>query len=192
MHNRRLVAYVLDLVILTLFLSICFLFFPKEKKMKEIQAQVDTLSAQYTEGQISVPYYFMEMSRLEKQRSERQTFKIIINGIGIVIYYTIVPLFLHGATFGMKLMHLKIVSNENKNILLVLFFRTLLLDGLLSTILLLLGIYMISGKFYLSFISVLVILQLLTLLASYFMVKCRSDKAGLCDFLSHSKVVALS
>lgn len=192
MHNRRLVAYILDLLLITVFLSICFLFVPKTKEAKKIQAEIDTLSEQYMGGKMSATRYFMEMSHVEKEKSEKEVVKIGVNGAGIVIYYFLLPLFLHGSTLGMKVMHIGIVSKKGKNIVLPLFLRTLLLDGLLSTILLLLGIYTVSGKFYLSFISVLVILQLLTLIVNYFMIKCRRDKAGLCDFLSNSKVVALS
>lgn len=192
MHNLRLISYILDLLLMTVFLGVCFFFFPKEKEMKEMQAKIDGLSEQYMAREINAIQYFMEMSRVEKRKSEKEIVKIGINGVAIIIYYFVLPLFLHGATLGMKAMHIQVVSKNGKNIIFPLITRTLFLDGLLSTILLLGSIYVISGAFYLSFVSVLIILQVLTLLIDYFMVKCRSDKVGLCDYLSNSCVVALS
>lgn len=192
MHNRRLVSYILDLLIVTFFLSICFLFFPKEKEVKEMQAEIDSLSEQYIEGEIGAVQYFMEMSRVEKRKSEKDIVKIGINVVVIIIYYFMLPLFLHGATLGMKVMHIQVVSKNGKNIVFPLITRVIFLDGLLSTFLLIGGIYIINSKFYLSFVSVLIILQVLTLIIDYFMIKCRSDRAGICDCLSNSRVETLS
>lgn len=192
MHNKRLVSYIFDLLFVTFFLSMCFFFFPKEKEMKEIQAEIDNLSEQYTSEKISATHYFMEMSRVEKRKSEKEIVKIGVNGVVIIIYYFVLPFFFHGATLGMKWMHIRVVSNKGNSIFFPLMTRTLLLDGLLSTFLLFLAIYIINGKFYLSFVSVLVILQVLTLIINYFMIKYRRDKAGLCDCLSNSKVETFS
>ncbi len=192
MHNKRLVSYILDLVVVTFFLSVCFFFFPKEKEMKEIQAEIDNLSEQYTSGKSSAAHYFMEMSRVEKRKSEKEIVKIGMNGLVIILYYFVLPFFFQGATLGMKWMRIHLVSNKGKSLFFPLMMRTLILDGLLSTFLLFFSIYVIPSEFYLSFVSVLVILQVLTLIIDYFMIKYRSDKTGLCDCLSNSNVETFS
>ena len=66
------------------------------------------------------------------------------------------------------------------------------MDGLLSTLLLLFGIYVVNAKFYLSYVSILILLQLLALIVNYFMIKYRKDALGLSDILSRSTVIQMS
>lgn len=190
MQNRRLIAYSIDLLLVMMILGIVFSFFPKSKEEKEVQAKMDFLAEQYANAEIDGVHYFMQMSALEKQKSEKQVYKLFLNIIGILCYYIVVPFLNHASTIGMQLLHLRIEFTKGK--LFSLFLRAFFLDGLLSTLLLLLGIYSIHGRFYLSFVSVLMILQLLTLIIHYFMIKCRKDKLGLVDKISRSTVIKMS
>lgn len=190
MPSRRLIAYGIDLLLVTIILGIVFSFFPKTKEEKEIQAKMDILAEQYANKEIDGVFYFMQMSALEKEKSENQTFQLFLNIVGIICYYIVVPFLNHASTFGMQLLHLRIEFQKGK--LLSLFLRAFFLDGLLSILLLLLAIYSINGKFYLSFVSVLLVLQLLTLIIHYFMIKCRKDKLGLIDRISRSMVIKMS
>ena len=59
----------------------------------------------------------------------------------------------------------------------------------LVTLLIIFSIYFIPENFYLTFTSILLILQLLALIVTYFMIKYRHDCLGLDDILSKSTII---
>lgn len=191
MHNRRLVAYLFDLILITVIASIIFIFIPVKKNNK-IGARMDTLVEQYANKEISGISYFMQMSALEKEKSDGEIVKISVNVVLLILYYIVVPLFNQASTLGMKVLHLKIECRGKKLSPLALFIRALVMDGLLSTFLLLFGIYVVKAKFYLSYVSILILLQLLALIVNYFMIKYSKNALGLSDILSRSKVIQIS
>jgi hypothetical protein len=95
-----------------------------------------------------------------------------------------VPFITKGVTPGKKIMNLKI---KNPN-LMSLFIRAFIIDGLCANLCIIGAIYLISNKFYLTFVSIFLILQVLTLIINYFMIKYRHDCLGLDDILSKSRI----
>lgn len=190
MHTKRLVAYIIDIVIITVFLAVLFSFLPMSEKRKKIQVKIDTLGSEYALGNVEKMDYFMELSKLEKQLDKEQALEIVIDSVAIVIYFIILPCLMKGVTLGKKVMHLRVVSKTGKRAnLMELFIRAFFVDGLLASLLLIFGLYVIPSDFYLSFTSILAVLQLLTLTISFFMIKYRGDFMGIEDILSNSKVI---
>ena len=192
MHTKRMIAYIIDLIFITAILIVLFNFFPNDLKANKIQTQIDQIGEEYAIGKMDKMSYFMTLSSLEKELDKNQALEIVINSILIVIYYIMIPYMWNGKTLGKHIMKIKIVSKKDTRInLMSLFIRTFIVNGLFSTIRIIMGIYMIPKSFYLSFVSILAILQLLALIVSYFMIKYRQDSLGLEDILSQSKVIKL-
>lgn len=193
MHTRRLIAYMIDLFFITSFLMVLFYFLPVSNESKKIQTKIDAIGEEYALGEIGKISYFMELSSYEKQLANVEAIQNIINSIVIVIYYIFVPSVMNGSTFGKRIMKLRIVGKDDKKAnLMSLFIRTLLIDGLAACLLITIGIYFVPQSFYLSFVTILAILQLLTLIISFFMIKYSSNLKGLQDICSHSEVVKIS
>lgn len=193
MQTKRAIAYIIDLLLITSILMILFYILPSDLKAQKIQTKIDQIGEEYASGEMDKMTYFMTLSSLEKDLDQKQAFEIVIDSVLIVIYFIIVPYIWNGFTVGKRIMNLKIVSNENKKVrLMSLFIRAFIMDGLLASLLIIFGIYVIDESFYLSFVSILAILQLLSLIVSYFMIKYRRDLKGLDDILSHSKVVKIN
>lgn len=192
MHTKRMIAYIIDIILITSLLMLLFYFLPSDLKANKVQTEIDEIGENYASGDMDKMTYFMELSSLEKELDEKQALEIVINSVLIVIYYILVPYIWNGLTPGKRIMNIKMISNDNKKInLMSLFIRTFIIDGLLASLLIILGIYVIPKSFYLSFVSILAILQLLALIVSYFMVKYRRDSLGLGDILSRSRVINL-
>ena len=190
MHNKRMIAYIIDIILITSILMLLFNFLPNNSN--KIQTEIDEIGIEYASGEMGKMTYFMTLSSLEKDLDQKQALEIVINSVLIIIYYILIPYICDGKTLGKRIMRIKTVSKNNKKInLMSLFIRTFIIDGLLSSILIIFAIYMIPKLFYLSFVSILAILQLLALIVSYFMIKYRRDSLGLEDILSQSKVVKL-
>lgn len=192
MHKKRMIAYIIDIILISSLLMLLFYFVPGDLKANKVQTEIDQIGEKYASGEMDKMTYFMELSSLEKELDQRQALEIVINSVLIVIYHILVPYIWNGLTPGKRIMNIKMVSNDNKKInLMSLFIRTFIIDGLLASLLIILGIYVIPESFYLSFVSILAILQLLALIVSYFMVKYRRDSLGLGDILSRSRVINL-
>lgn len=193
MHTKRMIAYIIDILLITSLLMLLFYFLPSDLKANKIQTEIDQIGEEYASEEMDKMTYFMTLSSLEKELDEKQALEIVINSVLIVIYYIFIPYIWNGFTPGKRIMNIKMISNDNKKInLMALFIRTFIIDGLLASLLIILGIYIIPESFYLSFVSILAILQLLALIVSYFMVKYRRDSLGLGDILSRSRVINLS
>lgn len=193
MQTKRMIAYMIDLLLITSILMILFSILPSDLKTQKVQTKIDQIGEEYASGEMNKMTYFMTLSSLEKNLDQNQALEIVIDSVLIVIYFIIVPYIWNGFTVGKRIMNLKIVSNENKKVhLMSLFMRAFIIDGLLASLLIIFGIYVIDESFYLSFVSILAILQLLSLIVSYFMIKYRRDLKGLDDILSHSKVVKIN
>ena len=193
MQTKRMIAYMIDLLLITSILMILFSILPSDLKTQKVQTKIDQIGEEYASGEMDKMTYFMTLSSLEKDLDQNQALEIVIDSVLIVIYFIIVPYIWNGFTVGKRIMNLKIVSNENKKVhLMSLFMRAFIIDGLLTSLLIIFGIYVIDESFYLSFVSILAILQLLSLIVSYFMIKYRRDLKGLDDILSHSKVVKIN
>ncbi len=193
MHTKRLIAYIIDLIFITSILMIIFYFFPVSNEEKKIQTQIDQIGEKYALQEMDKMTYFMELSSLEKKLSNLEAIEVFVNSIVIVIYYILIPYIMKGSTFGKKIMNLKIVSKSGEKVnLMSLFIRTLLVDGLLTCLLITFAIYFIPQDFYLSFVTILAILQVLTLIIGFFMIKYRGNSEGLQDICSFSKVVKIS
>lgn len=190
MHIKRTLAYIIDAVFITCLLLLLLYFIPISNKQKETQTKIDEIGEEYALQNMSKMDYFMELSKLEKKLDKEKAIEIVIDSLLIVIYFIIIPFIIKGYTLGRKIMGIKIVDNNMENVsLMSLFIRCFLMDGLLASLLIILGIYLVPNSFYLSYVSILAILQFLTLIISFFMIKYSSNSLGLEDKLSHSKVI---
>lgn len=189
MSKKRLVAYIIDTIIITILVGITLTFIPISNEAKKIQTKIDEIGEKYASNEMDEVNYFMELSTLKKDLDNKKALEIVIDSIFIVIYYIIVPFITNGKTIGRIIMKIKIKSNNKRVNLMSLFVRCFLMDGLLVSILIIFGIYLIPKDFYLTFTSILLILQILALIVTYFMIKYRRDCLGLDDILSKSIVV---
>lgn len=189
MHIKRTIAYLIDLLFITSFMMIITYVLPQDLKSQKIKTEIDQIGEAYASSEMDQMTYFMTLSSLEKKLDQKEAILVVIDSILIVIYYIIIPYFF-GTTLGRQLMKLKLTNIEgNKISLMSLFLRVFIMNGLFASILIVFGILVIPENFYLSFVSILAILQVLTLIVSFFMIKYRRDSLGLEDIFSHSRVI---
>lgn len=189
MSNKRLIAYIIDTIVITLIVGVALNFLPINNEANKTQTKIDEIGEKYASNEMGEMDYFMELSTLKKDLDNKEALKIVIDSIFIVIYFIIIPFITNGRTLGRKIMNLKISSNSKRVNLMALFIRCFLMDGLLVSMLIVFGIYLIPKDFYLTFTSILLILQILALIVTYFMIKYRRDCLGLDDILSKSMIV---
>lgn len=188
--RRRLIAYIIDIVFIVSLLTIMYYFIPVTNKTKNIQTEIDNLSQNLVLEETNKLDFFMEYSSLTKELDVSNIKSIIIDYLVMIIYFIVIPVFTNGLTFGKKIMNIKIVGKKEEQIgILPLSIRSFILNGLGYILLVLLAIFFVPGDYYLSFVTIFAILQVLTLITSSFMIIYRKDNLGLEDILSKSKVL---
>ena len=189
MESKRLIAYIIDTIIITALVFVTLNFIPVNNDTKKIQTQIDEIGEKYANEEIDKVTYFMELSTLKQKLDNKKALEIVIDSLFIVMYYILIPFITNGKTPGRALMKIKIKGKEKRVNLMSLFARCFIMNGLLVSILIIFSIYFIPENFYLTFTSILLILQLLALIVTYFMIKYRHDCLGLDDILSKSTII---
>lgn len=185
---KRGIAYIIDLMIIFLFLLGIHKLFPENQDLLFKQAEMNQLSEQYLKQEINFSTYFNEYSTLiyEIDQCKRMDYMIIL--IIIHIYFVVIPYFIK-QTIGMKLLNLiYIQKNKDKLSILSLWIRNIIFNGLFYYIGLLISQILLKNQIYFINVIILGIIQILLVIISQFMIIYRKDCRGLHDILSNTKI----
>lgn len=185
--SKRVVAYLIDMVLLLIIFSIISCFF-----QSEIDNQIKINNANYVNGIINFDTFFDNASKLYMENDKQKIMFYIINIIYIIGYFIILPLFNNGSTLGKKISGIKVEASYNQTLTFKsLFIRNLVINGLLYLVIVVLTLYIFPPKTYFILISVVSFIQITLVIISIFMVLYRQDKRGIHDLLANTKVVTI-
>ena len=187
--TKRCVAYLIDIMIVTMLSSLMTVFLPMNN-VEKISNELTSLVSSYEEKEIVEVEYVEKYEHLNYELSKEMVTITLIN-IGIyIIYFVVIPVYNKKQTFGKRVMKIKIKNIEDKNITANdLMFRSLIIYGILFNIVSVILIlffneqtFIILNK-YISYLYdiMLVIILLLSII--------RTDGRGLHDFVGKTIVV---
>ena len=187
--TKRCVAYLIDIMIVTMLSSLMTVFLPMNN-VEKISNELTSLVSSYEEKEIVEAEYVEKYEHLNYELSKEMVTITLIN-IGIyIIYFVVIPVYNKKQTFGKRVMKIKIKNIEDKNITANdLMFRSLIIYGILFNIVSVILIlffneqtFIILNK-YISYLYdiMLVIILLLSII--------RIDGRGLHDFVGKTIVV---
>ena len=187
--TKRCVAYLIDIMIVTMLSSLMTVFLPMNN-VEKISNELTSLVSSYEEKEIVEVEYVEKYEHLNYELSKEMVTITLIN-IGIyIIYFVVIPVYNKKQTFGKRVMKIKIKNIEDKNITANdLMFRSLIIYGILFNIVSVILIlffneqtFIILNK-YISYLYdiMLVIILLLSII--------RIDGRGLHDFVGKTIVV---
>lgn len=187
--TKRFVAYILDFLFISAILMIISYFIPKNTNINYLNADINNISEQLLNNKITFQNYFKEYA---DYISDIDRFNVIYNVISIIvllIYYVIIPV-IFKTTLGKHIMHLKIKRKDDKKLnIFNTFIRSIIIDGILYTIITVFLVQILSNAAYLISLIIFGIIQLILVFISAFMILYRKDKQGLQDILSKSNVI---
>ncbi len=187
--NIRIKAYLIDIIISVIVLSLLGLFYNPDNTI--LNNQMDKVSLDYYNGEINFSEYITDTSNLYKQIDENNIILNIINAIFIIVYFVIYPYFNKGKTIGKSIMRIEVRAISNKKItILKLLIRNLIVSGLIYLIMIIICTYIVPGNLYLIIISALAVIQIVLILITMIMVLSRKDKKGLHDLLAGTWVAS--
>lgn len=188
--SKRLLAYVLDIVILFIFTFIALLFVPNNSRVEELSMNGNKLSELVLEETITINEYIKSSARIMQDIDKLEIIPNIINIFFVVLLFIIVPYITKGQTLGMIISKIKVIkTNREDPSILDYILRTFYLYFLGYMLITILLVNLLPSLAYFVIASILLFLQISLVIISFFMLLYRHDRRGLCDILTKTKVV---
>jgi len=187
--GKRLVAYILDAIIVSLIFSVLTMFIKESNNLINLNNQLNTISENFINKTITMKEYFNQYSSIEYLIGKEMFLQNLFSLILMIGYFVILPYYYNGQTIGKKLMKIKIVKEDDKLTINDLALRSLLSNGIAMTFIELALIFLIKDTAYFITISILSFIQFLLVITSIFMILYRKDKKALHDIVCKTLVV---
>lgn len=186
MKYKRLGAYLIDFVILCIFVSIVSIFF-QTNNTNHLQIEMSSLNEQFLVKKVDfvtyLNYYSIILQDLDRQKVGVEIISIIF----MILYYIVLPYKNKGRTLGKMFMHLEVYKEGEIGIDTFLI-RCLLINGLAYLALSTFFVFILPSFSYLLTVSILGILQIILVFISTCMILYKKDGRALHDMLTSSYV----
>lgn len=187
--GKRLVAYILDAIIVSLIFSFLTMFIKESNNLINLNNQLNTISENFINKTITMKEYFNQYSSIEYLVNKEMFLQNLFSLILMIGYFVILPYYYNGQTIGKKMMKIKIVKEDDKLTINDLALRSLIANGIAMTFIELALIFLIKDTAYFITISILSFIQFLLVITSIFMILYRKDKKALHDIVCKTLVV---
>ncbi len=187
---KRIVAFAIDIVIVSLVLVILTSVFSIDPYYDKYQSTYDEYSELVKkESDVSKDELINLNYDLYKYRTVNNGLSIVI----LVLYFGVLQMLMKGQTLGKKMMNIKVVSNKDKNLHFGNYLvRCVILNNiifLLSTIIL---VYVTSGKPFYYAVYIISLMESLLYMINIFFIVFKSDNRGIHDMIAGTKVTMAS
>lgn len=187
---KRLFAYFLDMIIVSMVLGLLFAFIPNSENSKKLIEERNTLASDFIDGRVEAKEFASRAIEIGYDQAKEEVPFVILDIAGILLYFVVFQAYNNGQTLGKKIVKLKIVSNAEKELGLDDYLKRLLIvPPAFCTLLDLILLLFAPKNIYLGSNIILNILQILLLLITGFMVIYRKDERGLQDLIAGTKVI---
>lgn len=186
---QRFLAYLIDVIIVSIFVSI-FATFMTSEKYQELSKQEETVIKSFTDGEITMEEYVEQTKNIE-YRMDKENFNLTLLGLGINIGYFIVFQFINkGQTLGKRLIKIRIKKTQGKLEAKDIVIRALIVNSILSTLVSLIAITFANQESYILVKMLITSLESIIVLISAIMILYRKDKLGLHDMITKTEVIS--
>ncbi len=185
---QRLLAYILDMVLLGIILSVVTMGMDNDR-LDKINDELMDVSSQYVDGELKPTEYLEKSNQLTY---DYQKASVAINGISLALtigYFTVFQYLNKGQTIGKKLMKIKVVSDGKQPGVGAMIIRTFIINGIISNALALVLVFVLNRNTYSTVYSGVSLVVEVIILASAFMVLYRKDRKGIHDMLAKTEVL---
>lgn len=190
MFKKRLFAYLIDVIILSIILAFIGLFIPTSSNLTNLGNELLSLKNNFSSGSIDNFTFLNQYSGIVYSIDRELFLTNLINVTVGIIYFIVFPLYNNGQSFGKKIKGLKIVSNDNSDVTSnALLVRYLFMDSIGVTIISMCLIFILNDFGYFLCQSLLSFLQFLVVIVSIFMVIYSREKRSLPDLIAGTKVI---
>lgn len=190
---KRIIAFVIDIVIVSLVVSLINLLplDPYKDKYKDAYEKYNEVVQKSTEDEKND--YKDEIIELNYEVYKYRTYSSMFSATALILYFGVLPLVMNGQTLGKKIMKLRVVSNNEKKLNFWKYLiRIVILNNIWLSLINVGAVYVVSGvKFY--YVTYIIsMLSSLIYMLNLIMVMFRKDNRGLHDMVAGTKVILVS
>lgn len=208
---KRVIAYVIDLIIVTLISTILTTntylnkdygryietYDKYEKYYESYEKEIEKLEKLNDKEKISDKEYKKELEKINKKNIDYnyEIIKLsimptIISILVILLYFVVIQFYMGGKTLGKKIMKLRVVSNKEKKLSILNFLlRSLVLNSVFVNIMSVIFVIVLSKKSYLIFNEIIYVVSYILEMTIIFMIIFDKNNRGLHDYVANTKVI---
>ena len=190
---KRIIAFVIDIVIVSLVVSLINLLplDPYKDKYKDAYEKYNEVVQQSTEDDKND--YKDEIIELNYEVYKYRTYSSMSSATALILYFGVLPLVMNGQTLGKKIMKLRVVSNNEKKLNFWKYLiRIVILNNIWLSLINVGAVYVVSGVKFYYVTYVISMLSSLIYMLNLIMVMFRKDNRGLHDIVAGTKVILVS
>ena len=189
--SRRLMAFLIDMVIVLTVSTGLNLVIPKSHNTVVLESELTDLRSEYLKGEIDTSVYIHRYATIQKSLDQEYIPSNILNLIILFGYFILLPYYWNGKTIGKRLLKIRVVKKEAKEKVTLndYLLRTLIINGVDCFLLSMCIVFLVSDFQYFVMTTICGIVQFLLVIISGFMVIYRHDKKGVHDLISGTQVI---
>ncbi len=187
--GNRLMAYIIDVIIVSLIFSILTIFIKDSSNLINLNNELNTISENYLNQTITTNEYINQVASTQYLINREMFLQNLFSLVLMMGYFILLPYYYNGQTLGKKLMKIKIIKENGKLGINDLVLRGLIANGILVTLIELSLTFLLKDTPYFISISILDFIQFLLVIISTFMISYRKDKKSLHDLVCKTLVV---
>ncbi|MBQ6323830.1 MAG: RDD family protein [Bacilli bacterium] len=188
---QRFMAFMIDMVIIYLLISIVSMPFIDSKKSEDLTEKTITIMNQYRNGEIDAESYIIQYGDLTYKIAKNNGLVTVITLLLYVIYFVVYQLYKDGQTIGKRIMKIKVVSTEGKLNTNQMIFRAFIANSILVELISFMFLLFGTKDIYFYGTISFQMIQYLIIFISIIMVMSRKDGASIHDLLVHTRVVQI-
>ena len=185
---KRLLAYVIDTIILTLIIAVLSSVV-SNKQYEKASEEYMRLQESYMKQEINITEYQNDIKPIVY---DMQKSSVTINTVSVLLsiaYFIVFQYLNRGQTIGKKLMRIKITENNKEPSLKAMVIRTIIINSILTGILNIVLIYLLNKNTYYTGYQIVSYIELAFAFISALFIIYRKDKLGLHDIIAKTEVI---
>ena len=190
MFKKRLFAYVIDILILNMILSIVNMIIPTSDTVNNLSNSFLNFNSDYLDGKLDFMTYINQASSISYNLDKNIFLTNLISVFIGIVYFALYPLYNNGQSIGKKLCGIQIVSKNGEcvssNSLVIRYF---FMNSIGVSIISLCLIFITKDLLYVLITGILGFLQFLVAFISIFMVLYRHEKRSIPDLIAGTSVI---
>ncbi len=189
---KRIVAYIFDIIIVTVISTMLTHFLPENKAYEKSMEEYTSLLSNATNEEITQEEFLSKTNDVIYNINQNSITITIVTTVLTISYFVVLTYFMNGQTLGKKLMNLKIVSISNKKLTMNNYLiRGLLINTILMNVLGIIFIIGLNKENYLKVNDITTYVFGIIYIVTFGMILFREDKRGLHDYLAGTKVISV-
>lgn len=185
----RAIAYIIDILIVSLISSLIMCAVPQDKNYKIYMDEYTKLQTDYIEHNIDQDTFTSRAKPLIYDIDSAGVSSSFVQIIVIILYFVVFQFYNKGQTLGKKFMKLRVVSKKGDLTLNQVAFRSLFNNSIIVNLLMIGSVLFIGRDFYYYASLGIQIFSVALVLAILFMILFKKDGRGLHDVLADTDVI---